>query len=481
MRVKRLPLVMAMDDGLPVARRVAHALREAIDAGRLASGEPLPSSRDLAAQLGVARNTVLAAIASLTDAGVLETRPGIGTFVGGKALLPRHGVTEGTYPFVLTSWAERLPAMVGVVESTGAALDFRPGLPDLATIPFDEWRRSAVRKMKTLRTRLGMYGEPQGDRALREEIARYVARSRGVFCDVDDVIVTSGAQQAFDLIARALLGPDRTVAFEEPGYRPAAQAFAAVGARLHGVPVGDGGLDVSALPHTAAMVYVTPSHQFPLGVTLADAHARALLEWAARSNAFIVEDDYDSEYRYGPYALPALQGSDTSGRVLYVGTFSKNLMPGIRLGYLVVPSTLRRVFVTAKWLTDRHSDNVSQSVLAEFMASGQFARHVARMHALYAARHACLARHRDAFARAGATLLPSSAGLHACIVLRDGADEAALVRRAAREGVGLYGLANTYLGRPTRAGLILGFGNVTTHDIDAAITRILPLLTTADL
>jgi GntR family transcriptional regulator/MocR family aminotransferase len=485
MRIVRLPLPITLDAGLSVARAVACALRDAIAEGRLAPGDALPSSRDLAAQLGVARNTVLAAVAILADEGVVETRPAAGTFVAASAVASAAAsaaarpqqAAPGAYPFPLTDWARRLPSRLGVVEGAGAGapLDFRPGLPDLRTIPFDEWRRSAARKLRTLRARLGSYGEAQGDARLREEIARYVARSRGVACGVEDVIVTSGAQQALDLVARVLLSPGAVVALEDPGYKLAAQVFSAAGATLQGVPVDTEGLDVAAMPEDAAMAYVTPSHQYPLGVTMSDARRRDLLAWAARRGAFVVEDDYDSEYRYGSGPLPALQAADLSGRVIYVGTFSKNLMPGIRLGYLIAPAPLRATLVAAKWLVDRHSDNISQSVLAEFMASGMFARHVARMREVYAERHAALMGYSDDLARRGATLLPSRAGLHACILLGPGHDEASVIASAAREGVGLYGLRTTFLGPATRAGFVLGFGNIDVPAIHAGMVRLLRL------
>ena len=469
-------MLLSLEQGpSSVVLQIANALRDAVG-GRLVPGEPLPSSRDLAKQLGVARNTVLGAIALLVDAGLLETRPGAGTFVRHKPPTEPRASSGDAYSFHLTDWAQRLMAASGVKEVNGAQFDLRPGIPDLQAIPFDEWRRSAVRKLKTLRVQIGAYGAPEGDADLRQEIAHYVARSRGVVCETNDVIVTSGAQQAFDLITRVLIAPGTRVAVEDPGYQPAARAFLAGGAALVAVAVDADGLDVSRVPHDAAMVYVTPSHQYPLGVTMSDERRRALLAWAARHDAFIIEDDYDSEYRYTQNDLPALRASDTTDRVLYVGTFSKNLMPGIRLGYLILPRALRDVFVAAKWLVDRHSDNMSQAVLAEFMASGMFARHVVTMRRIYAERHAALTRFSAELYQRGATLLPSSAGLHACAMLPPGLDEGALIADAARSGVGLYGLRANFAGTPAFAGLILGFGNLGVREIEAAMRRVVTLL-----
>ena len=476
MRMKRLPVILALREGATFATRIANALRDAIVAGRIAPGDPLPSSRDLAEQFGVARNTVLSAIALLADSDLIETRPGVGTFVKSRAVADATHRQADWDLVSLTAWAQNLPDEANVVEVSGASLDLRPGVPDLRAIPFDDWRRSAVRKLKTLRVQIGSYGAPEGDRDLRVEIAQYAARSRSVVCRAEDVIVTSGAQQAFDLIARILVRPGMKVAIEEPGYQPAARAFAAGGAELCLVPVDESGLDVGRVPDDAAMVYVTPSHQYPLGVTMSDARRRALLDWASQRKALIVEDDYDSEYRYTKSALPALQASDSTNRVIYVGTFSKNLMPGIRLGYLIVPEALRTVFITGKWLVDRHSDNVSQSVLAEFMSSGVFARHIVRMQKIYAERHATLVQHRDALSRRGAVLLETDAGLHACLVLPPGRSETALIADAARLGVGLYGLRKTFTAQPTLSGLILGFGNLETRHLQTAMGRLVELL-----
>lgn len=324
MRVKRLPVHLALQDGLPVARQVANALGEAIAQDRLAPGDPVPSSRDLAAQFGVARNTVLTALAMLSDDELIETRPGVGTFVRARRLTAPGGRERPALPFRLTAWSRRLPEAASVIEPAGAAqFDFRPGLPDLRTIPFDEWRRSAVRKLRTLRAQVGSYGDPGGDADLRAEVARYVARSRGVRCRPGDVIITSGAQQAFDLIARVLIEPGASVAFEEPGYAPAAQAFAAAGATLCPVPVDAEGLDAEQIPGGVSLAYVTPSHQYPLGVSMSQARRAALLAWAVRRDAVIVEDDYDSEFQYAPGALPALQAADTAARVIYVGKIGR--------------------------------------------------------------------------------------------------------------------------------------------------------------
>lgn len=476
MRIKKLPVVVNLQGGESIRLRIVGALREAIEDRRLSPGDALPSSRDLARQLGVARNTVLGAIARLIDEGILETKPGAGTFVKQGLIVGCEIPDEVASPFTLTDWAQRLPDDTAIRGSTGAPLDLLPGLPDLGAIPFDEWRRSGARKMKTSRTRLASYGPPEGHEDLRAEIARHVARSRGIACHSDDVIVTTGAQQAFDLVSRVLIRPGAKIAVEDPGYPPAAQTFLAAGAVLCAVPVDVEGLEVSRVPDDAAMVYVTPSHQFPLGVTLSDERRRDLLAWASRRQAFIIEDDYDSEYRFTNCARPALRASDAGNRVIHVGTFSKSLMPGIRLGYLIVPRGLRKILVTAKWLSESNPASISQSVLAEFMHSGGFSRHVAKMRELYAGRYAVLAQHREGFAQRRGTLLPSDGGLHACLLLPPHRSEESVIAAASRNGVGLYGLRRFFVGPATYSGLILGFGNVNAKGIEFAVGHLLDVL-----
>jgi GntR family transcriptional regulator/MocR family aminotransferase len=474
MRVRRQPVIFPKVDRS--MRGVAEAVREAIEEGRLTAGAALPSTRDLARQLGVARNTVLGAIDLLAGNAILETRPGVGTFVCRQLPLAQRVGSDAPLEFPITGWAKRLPASPITLRDVDAPIDFRPGLPDLRTIPFDEWRRSASRKLKTLRREIGSYGTPEGNPDLRREITLYVARSRGVTCTADDVIVTAGAQQAFDLITRVLVQPGAQIAMEDPGYPIAAQVFESGGATLCGVPVDGEGLDPALIPDGCAMAYVSPSHQYPLGVTMSDRRRQALLSWADRAGAFIIEDDYDSEFVYSPQALPALRSRAGCGRVIYVGTFSKTLMPGIRLGFIIVPSGLRRVFLTAKWITDRHSDNISQAVLAEFMASGQFGRHVTRMRDIYAERHAVIESFREAFSEAGHTLLPSCAGLHACLLLADATREGQIIAAALRAGVGLHGLGTAARSSSNRPGLVLGFGNLEKGPIARGLQVVLRLL-----
>ena len=475
MRTKQTPLVIPSGRRTTNNCELAAIIRSAILDNGLRAGAALPSSRDLALQFGVSRNTILRALEQLVDEDLVESRRGAGIFVKrNQSLEPVKD--RPAYPYVLTRWAKTLPDIDGFEERGRGAIDLRPGIPDLASIPYDEWRSSAVRKLRTLKAKVGDYGSPEGDPDLRRSIAAYIARSRGVFASPDNIIVTAGAQQAFDLITRILIPEGTKVAVEEPGYIPVIQTLRAAGAEICPVAVDDDGLIVREIPDGVKAIYVTPSHQFPLGVTMSQVRRRELVEWADAVNGFIIEDDYDSEYLYSQNASPALHSSVDTDRVLYVGTFSKNLMPGIRLGYLVVPEVLRRVFSNARFLVDRHSDNMAQSVLAEFMSSGMFNRHVTKMRKIYASRHAVLQAARDDFAAVGARLLPSQFGLHACLRLPDGTDEDALIAAAIQRSVGLHGLKRTFAKLPEFPGLIIGFGNVPEHSLIEAIRRLVPLI-----
>ena len=470
-----MPLMLPATQRASTSHEVAAIVRDAIFDDRLRSGTVLPSSRDLASQLGVARNTVLRALSQLIDEDLIEVRTGVGTFV--KHIPSSKKVTDkAAYPYVLTKWAGKLPAGQQSELIRNALIDLRPGIPDLQSIPFDEWRSSAVRKRRTLKLQMADYGPPEGDADLRRSISVYVARSRGVQASPDNIIITAGAQQAFDLVTRILIPAGTKAGVEEPGYRPVIQTLHAGGAEICTVPVDDDGLIIERIPAGVKVIYVTPSHQYPLGVTMSHQRRRELIDWADDNNGFIIEDDYDCEYLYSNHASPALHSSVKTDRVLYIGTFSKNLMPGIRLGYLIVPEALRDIFATARFLVDRHSDNTTQSVLAEFMSSGLFDRHVMKMRKVYASRHEVLQASVAELAAQGARLLPSQLGLHACIRLPTGMDEDAFIASAAAHEVGLYGLKPAFTGDPTFSGVIVGFGNVAAGRLAEALHRMIAIM-----
>lgn len=458
--------------GRGIAHRLYRALRDAIVDGRLRQGERLPSTRELGASLAVSRNTVTEVYERLAREGYLEARHGCGTFVAAHA---PGGLRDAQRPSVSTrkvsAWARRLPKSRAIIPAREIVHDFRPGLPDLHGFPIDTWRRLAARNLRVLSNDVGAYGDAAGQPRLRYAIARYLSHSRAVLCDGDDVFICNGSQQALDLIGRILVEPGTGVAIENPGYTPAASTFRAMGAAVMPVRVDDEGLVVAELPRAAKLVYVTPSHQFPLGVTLSLARRKALLEWAQRTGGVIVEDDYDSEFRFGGRSMESLQGLDRRGTVVYLGTFSKVLFPGLRLGYVVAPPWLQEPLMAAKWITDRHASALEQSLMADFIADGHFGRHLRRMQRAYRERRQALV---DALARwthGMLSVLPSHAGLHVTAMLPRGFDVEELVQRAYEAGVGVYSVAPFYLHTP-KPGLIFGYGACTVAEIHEGARRL---------
>jgi GntR family transcriptional regulator/MocR family aminotransferase len=478
---------------VPLYRQLYEGLREAILSGRLRPGVRLPSTRVLAKDLGASRNTVLAAFGQLLAEGYLEGRVGAGTTVARtlpETLLRARPETAwtarpGRRPRLSRRGALLLGARGGLAGGAITAHPFRPGLPGLDAFPFELWTRLVARRWRRVPRQLLDYGDPAGYGPLREAIATYLGEARAVRCEASQVIVVTGAQQAVDLAARVLLDPGDTAWVEDPGYQGARGALVAAGIRLAPVPVDAEGLDVGRGARDAPgarLVYVTPSHQYPLGVTMSLQRRLALLEWASASGAWILEDDYDSEYRYAGRPLAALQGLDAAGRVIYAGTFSKVLFPALRLGYLVVPPDLVDAFVAARALADRHSPSVTQAALADFIDGGHFARHVRRTRALYAERQAALV---GAARRALGGLLevaPAEAGMHLMGWLPESVDDRAATRAALAHEVDAPPLS-AYRARPARrgerGGLMLGYAAYTPREIDEACGRLGAALRTA--
>jgi GntR family transcriptional regulator/MocR family aminotransferase len=456
--------------------RAAQIYRQLLDAildGRLRTGDRLPATRDLAHQLAVSRTTVTVAYERLAAEGYLAGRAGSGTYVQGTARTPvRPQSTEGaaaTGPAPRPLWPA-LPLADTTVEP-GVRYAFAIGLPDLGLFPFQTWRRLVTQELRLGALGTGDYGPPEGLGALRAAIARHYGVSRGLRATADDVVVTNGAQQAIDLVGRVLAGPGTTVAVEEPGYPPARHAFAATGARVVGVPVDGEGLVVEALPPGTRVVYVTPSHQFPLGVAMSPQRRAQLLAWAREQGAVVVEDDYDSEFRYSARPLQPLHSIDRSSSVVYIGTFSKTMFPGLRLGFLLAPPSLRTAVRTAKQLTDWHTDTVSQAALARFIDDGLLARHIRRCLRHYAARRALVLEWLAQ--QTGLAALPSSAGLHVtALVASAGADDGLIedaVRRANAAGVTVRSVRPFYVDSPGVGGLMLGYGAIPTDRVRAGL------------
>jgi len=438
-------------------RELYQQLRDAIRAGRLAPGLRMPASRRLAQRLKVSRNTITAVYELLASEGLLVTRPGAGGFVASttaaaaKAKPPsaadmagriRPIWREGWRP---TAFPKALP------------YPFVVGTPDVAHFPFDLWRKIASRATRN-HGRSPDRGPPEGDLGLREGIAGHLSFARGIACRAEDIVVTSGAQQAFDLLARVLVHrPGVVVAVEDPGYPPARLAFAAAGATVVGVPVDDEGLVVEALPDNAEIVYVTPSHQFPLGVPLSPARRQALLAFARRAGAVVIEDDYDAEFRFDGRPLEALQTLDASGQVVYVGTFAKSLFPELKLGYVMTPEWLRDALRTAKLLGGL-SPLIAQQTLAAFIAEGHLARHIRRMRRIYAERRQALLEVMGSDANRWLRPYPSAAGLHLALDLPAAFGADRLLAAAADLGVGAYPAAQYAVGQGRCNAVILGYG-----------------------
>ncbi|WP_339486204.1 MocR-like pyridoxine biosynthesis transcription factor PdxR [Pseudomonas sp. EL_65y_Pfl2_R95] len=464
-----------LEPGRGLSRQLYQHLRERILDGRLAGGARLPASRDLASLFNVSRNTVTRAFDQLYAEGYIEGRVGDGTYIAQlvsvAAAAPAQTVDPAPSDAMRRLDNHHLPK-----PPEGAPRAFRVGVPAFDLFPFETWARLTARFWrKPSPARLG-YGDPAGDRQLRELIVAYLRNSRGVQCDPAQVVITSGAQQAISLCAQLLLQPGDRVAVENPGYRAAGHAFAVAGAQLQGVAVDGEGIDTAALERIGhcRLAYVTPSHQYPTGVTLSLQRRLELLEWAERHNGWIIEDDYDGEYRYSGTPLAPLAALDRQGRVLYVGTFCKITFPALRLGYLILPASLAESFSRRRALDMRHSEIGTQAVMAEFMAAGHFQRHIRRMRsAARSRRDALLAGWPEAIA--GCAAMPAvDAGLHLCVRVDSLAREQALIAAAGAAGVEINALSNYWLpdsdaAPDQRAGLVLGFAAVNEADIEAAL------------
>ncbi|SEA93980.1 transcriptional regulator, GntR family [Leifsonia sp. 21MFCrub1.1] len=454
------------------ADRIYRQLRDAVVDGRLRRGEKLPATRELAERLQVSRSTVATAYERLTAEGYLAARVGAGTFVaytgapGGAGAASRRSPSGAAVPGAArpnATWSDLDDPLW--TEPRPIAYDFSIGAPDPALFPLETWRHYVTAELRGGFARSALYADPAGVERLREGIARHLALARSVDAGPGDVLVTNGAQQAFDLLARVLLTPGDTVVVEDPGYPPVRQLFETTGARVVPVPVDEFGLRVDLLP-SARLLYVTPSHQFPLGGVLPLERRVALLEWAARNDAVVIEDDYDSEYRFGARPLDPLQRLDADGRVVYVGTFSKTMAPALRLGFVVAPPSLLPALRHAKRLSDWHNDVVTQRAMARFLDSGGFARHVRSATRVYEQRHAELVRAAGELLP-GLRLVPSVAGLHLAL-LADGADGdidgRRVADRAAVAGVAVQPVSRFRVGAGPD-GLLLGFGGIPVEQI----------------
>ena len=465
-------------------RQIYDAYRAAIIEGRLHPGQRIPSSRGLASELGVSRFPVLNAYAQLLAEGYLETRVGAGTVVSSS--LPDQltssaptGVRfatrrSGPRPVVRRSFLPRresFPWLLG----WGA---FGVGQVAVDQFPLHIWSSLVARRCRSMATESFHYGDQMGSKALRETLASYLRTARSLRCEAEQVMITNGSQQALEIAARVLLDCKSSIWIEEPCYRLAREVFALTGGHLVPVPVDQEGLDVAAgikRCRKARAVFVTPSHQFPLGVTMSASRRLQLLDWAQHAGSWIIEDDYDAEYRYESLPIASLQGLDANSRVIYIGTFSKVVFPSLRLGYVVIPPDLVDHFLAIRRAIDLGPPTFYQEVLADFIAKGHFARHIRRMRILYGERRRVLVDSIGKELGSRVKVLGDEAGMHLAVTLPNQTRDIEIAERAARQNLRIWPLSTSYLGE-ARPGFILGFGSVPVEEIPAAVRRLRKLL-----
>ena len=480
MTLATLHLPVDRDIGVPIFRQIYDGLRGAILEGRLRPGQRIPSTRSLATDLGVSRLPVLSAYEQLLHEGYLVGRTGSGTFV--TRHIPDHLLRSRAIgrlkPSTQNPGGVRAHPVLNQPTPTSwslPAVPFQIGLPALDLFPRAPWAKLVARQIRAETPEQLAYGDPAGLRSLRVAIAEHLRTSRAVRCVADQILIVPGSQAALRLAAATLLEPNDRVAIEEPGYFGAHRAFRAASAQLVPVPVDEAGLNVAALQRRGSNIraaYVTPSHQYPLGMTMSASRRFALLDWAERNQAWILEDDYDSEFRYVSRPIGALQGMDASDRVIYIGTFSKALFPAARVGYMVIPPSLWARFVESRFAFDIFTPTIYQRALAEFLESGQFARHLRRMRSAYLERRDALLRGLERHCVDLVHVHNSDAGLHVTVLLREGVDDREVIAELGRRGLAAFDLSSTYVGPVQKHGLLLGFGCATPQRLLAA-TRIL--------
>ncbi len=466
-------------DGGPLFRQVYLGLRQAIFSGGFSADGRLPSTRDLADQLGISRTVVLLAYDQLLAEGFVTGRRGSGTYVA-KGLSSSQSITSKKSTNIrISRFGNAAAAAARSMDIEGRRLpvhrfDFASGRSesDIETFPFEMWRRLLLRCARKARVLELDYGPAAGSLALREAIRAHLRRSRAVVCDSSEIIIVNGSQQALDLIVRVLLERGDRVAIENPSYQGTREILLTAGARLFPVCVDRDGLDPTKLPEDARICFVTPSHQFPTGAILPLGRRLALLDWAKRKNAVIVEDDYDGEFRYGGQPLESLQGLDAEGRIIYVGTFSRTVFPALRVGYVIVPKSLRRAFTAAKWLNDQHSATLEQHTLAEFISIGAYERHLRRVRRRNAARRGALLDAIRKYLGDRVEITGDGAGAHVVIWPRRRVSQEDIIAKAGSRGVGISGIARYYLQPPSRTGLMLGYCRMKEEEIREGIRRL---------
>jgi len=472
--------------GKPIHRQIYDGYRNAIVNGSLRPNQQVPSTRVAATELGISRFPVLNAYAQLLEEGYFEAKVGVGTVVckslpdhvhfgrsvNAKLEQHRSGPRQVAKRTLTLPTYKRSPWLAG----SGA---FSVGQVAFDQFPLHIWSALVNRNCRNMTARSFLYGDAMGSLRLREAIANYLRTSRAVRCTADQIMIVGGSQEALDISATVLFDPGNSIWVEEPGYRFGTDAFALAGCNLVPIPVDENGLNVATgierCPMARAAI-ITPSHQFPLGFTMSAQRRLQLLNWAAANGSWIIEDDYDSEYRYDCSPIASLQGLDVNERVLYVGTFSKVLFPSLRLGYIVIPQDLVDRFVTVRHAIGVASPSLHQEVLADFIIEGHFARHIRRMRTHYSGRRDLLVTSiREEFG-SHATVVGSAAGMYLTMTLPKGTDDRSIARQAASESLWVWPLSTTYLGGRALPGFILGFGSTSAKDIPKAVRRLRNLM-----
>jgi GntR family transcriptional regulator / MocR family aminotransferase len=473
---------------IPLHRQVYDELRRAILTGRLVPGQRVPSTRSLSRTLAISRTTVTQSYEQLLSEGYLEARAGSGTFVCRQlpdGLLQADGVQpiDPAPPSTvqLSRYAQAMEKTPLVLQSYPTAeISFRYGRPALQHFPIGLWRKLLARHAGKDTEWLDYALDPQGDLGLRTAIADYLGRARAVPCDPSQMVIINGTQQALDLILRVLLEPGETIALEDPGYLSARKVFLSHAVKLLPIPVDESGLMVEHLTqlanhdcnHPPRLLYVTPSHQFPTGATLSLSRWLALLKWAQQTGTMIIEDDYDSEYRYGDRPIPALRGLDSSDFVIYVGTFSKVMFPSLRIGYLVLPPNLVPFIAQAKWLSDRQLPMLEQKVLADFIQAGHLESHLRKMRSHYDHLRQSLVQALQHYFGEKVAILGENAGIHLMVRFHLDISGAEILARSLQAGVGIVPAAPCYLSDRDNREFILGYSELEESVIVEGIQRL---------
>jgi GntR family transcriptional regulator/MocR family aminotransferase len=453
---------------LPIYRRIFDELRNGILNGRFPPGTRLPATRVLASELDVSRNTILHVFEELLSEGYLESRVGDGTYVA-KTLPEDYLLTQEEFvsssdfsestDHIALSTRGKLLAELAAAGAVMESKVFSPDIPAFDAFPLDTWGSLMAQSWRASQPNIMGPAIGRGYKPLRDEITQHLQAARGVRCSSDQVIITSGTQQSLDLIARLMMDHGDPVWIEDPGYIPARNVWTAAGARLVPVPVDSQGLNVSVgrqREPNPRFIFTSPSRQYPLGMTLTVQRRKELLSFARTVGAWIVEDDYDSEFRYSGYPIPAMQSQDPS-HVIYLGTFSNSMLPTLRLGYMIVPEALVQPFITAKSVIDRHPPLLEQTTLAKFMAAGQFAAHVRKMRRLYLERQTVLLHELSQHLSNFISVVPAETGMHLVARFNYDIDDRAFCEAAKDAGITLRPLSIYYLTEPRQHGLILGF------------------------